>query len=261
MEHQKVDTQKSSGSSVLSVLLKIVLTLAAGAAILFGGSFVILVLMSADVFLPFAYIGGWVLPALLLPVIWLKRRKKYMKIWLIAAAVFLVVLGANFGLTRYDRSISINTSANDYAITAEDPFVFIVHKDNPVHDLTVEQLRGIYSGAITNWNEVGGANQKIKAYQSEPGSGNQTMMEHFMGETALMKAPSEMGYGYLYAWGEQVSAYRNKPASIGFCFAPYVQGNPDVKALSVDGIAPTQENLRNGSYPILAPDFVLKELE
>ena len=58
-----------------------------------------------------------------------------------------------------------------------DAFVFITHKDNPVDNLTIEEIQKIYSGQITNWKEVGGNDEKIRAYQREENSGSQTAME------------------------------------------------------------------------------------
>lgn len=79
----------------------------------------------------------------------------------------------------------------DFAYTAEpvagEGFVFVVNKDNPVTSLTVDQLRGIYSGQITNWREVGGEDAPIVAYQRNSDSGSQNYMRSFMGDTPLME--------------------------------------------------------------------------
>lgn len=60
-------------------------------------------------------------------------------------------------------------------------FVFFVHKDNPINSLTTEQIKGIYSGEITNWKEVGGNDEEIIPFQRDAGSGSQSMMLRFMG--------------------------------------------------------------------------------
>lgn len=250
---------KANPKATLKVLGKVLLTAAAAGVIYFAGAVLSVVFASEGVHPAFTYIAGYALLALLLPLIWLKSRKAYARIWLALAAVCVVAVGVNVGLVKYDESIRINTSSTEYIydVTAEDAFVFIVHKDNPVDGLTTEQLQGIFSGRITNWNEVGGENKKIKAYQCEADCANQTMMELFMGDVALMEPATEMGYGYLYAWEEMVSVYRNKPSAIGYCFTSYVRDNPDVKLLRVDGVAPTQENVRNGSYPIITPSSMI----
>jgi len=59
-----------------------------------------------------------------------------------------------------------------YTQIGTEAFVFFVHKDNPIDSLTVEQIKGIYSGEITNWSEVGGDDEKIVAFQRNEGSGS-----------------------------------------------------------------------------------------
>ena len=123
-------------------------------------------------------------------------------------------------------------------------FVFFVHEDNPIDSLTVEQVRGIYAGDYTNWAEVGGANRVINPITRLAGSGSQTAMEAFMGERKIArKSPLAIIGG-----------------SIGFSFRYYMDGivgNEAVKMLSLDGVYPSVENIRNGSYPIIAQFYAI----
>ena len=142
-----------------------------------------------------------------------------------------------------------------YTPIGYDAFVFFVHKDNPIDNLTTEQVQGIYSGEITNWSQIGGKDEKIAAYQRNEGSGSQSMLIRFMDGKEIMEAPTEMIDDLMVGIVERVSDYRSKPGSIGFSFRYYLEGiikNPDIKLLSIDGIAPTVENIKNGSYPITA---------
>ena len=75
---------------------------------------------------------------------------------------------------------------------AKEGFVFVVNAQNPVDLLTQEQLRGIYSGEITNWNQVGGDDLPITPYQRNTDSGSQNYMIEFMADTPLMDAPTEL---------------------------------------------------------------------
>ncbi len=148
----------------------------------------------------------------------------------------------------------------EYTQIGSEAFVFFVHKDNPIDSLTSEQIRSIYSGQITNWKDVGGANEPIAAYQRNQGSGSQSMLIRFMEDTPLMDPPSEMVNDWMIGIIEQVSDYRSKQGSIGFSFRYYVEGiiqNPDIKILRVDGIAPTVETIKNGSYPITTPLYAV----
>ncbi len=142
-----------------------------------------------------------------------------------------------------------------YTPIGKEAFVFFVHKDNPIDNLTTEQIKGIYSGQITNWKQVGGNNEPISAYQRNEGSGSQSMLIRFMDGTPIMEPDIEEINTLMDGIIEQVADYRNKDGAIGFSFRYYMEGiikNPDVKLLSVDGVAPTVENIQNGTYPITA---------
>ena len=147
-----------------------------------------------------------------------------------------------------------------YTPIGTEAFVFFVHKNNPIDNLTAEQIRGIYAGEITNWKQVGGKDEEIAAFQRNEGSGSQSMLERFMGDTPIMEAPTEMVTDLMSGIIEKVSNYRSKSNSIGFSFRYYVEGiiqNPDIKMLSVDGVAPTAENIKNGRYPIVTPIYAV----
>lgn len=141
-----------------------------------------------------------------------------------------------------------------YTPIGHEAFVFFVHKDNPINNLTTQQIKDIYSGKITNWKEVGGNDEEIVAYQRNEGSGSQSMLKRFMGDTPIMDAPSEQVNDMMAGIIEQVADYRSKTSSIGFSFRYYVEGiikNPDIKIISIDGIAPTVDNIKSETYPII----------
>ncbi len=145
-----------------------------------------------------------------------------------------------------------------------DAFVFITHKDNPVESLTVEQIKKIYTGEITNWKEVGGKDEKIRAFQREKNSGSQTAMENLVMGGADMIDPIEVkiivGMGELV---DAVAEYENETASLGYTYRYYIDTlykNDNIKTVAVNGIAPTDENIRNGSYPFTTNYYgVIKE--
>ena len=138
-------------------------------------------------------------------------------------------------------------------------FVFFVHKDNPIDSLTSEQIKKIYSGEITNWSEVGGNDEEIIAFQRDEGRGSQSMMIRFMGDTPLMEAETETISG-MGAVIEEVVDYQSRAGSIGYSFRYYIEGivqNPEVKMIAVDGVAPTADNVRNNTYPIITPVYAV----
>ena len=139
-------------------------------------------------------------------------------------------------------------------------FVFFVHKDNPITSLTTDDIRKIYAGEITNWSEVGGNDEEIVAFQRNEGSGSQSMLIRFMGDVPLTEPPTE---NKIYGMGkivETIATYKNLTTSIGFSFRYYLEGivcHPDIKMISIDGVAPTTENISNTTYPIIAPVYAV----
>ena len=148
-----------------------------------------------------------------------------------------------------DIAICVAPSAEQLAYAAEhgveleftpigrDAFVFLVNRNNPVDNLTLEQLKGIYAGKYRNWSQVGGDNTHIAVLQRNQGSGSQSALLNFMGDTPVKT-------DYFSFLGR----------SIGFSFRFYVEGiveNGAVKLLALDGVYPDTENIRNGSYPIV----------
>ena len=122
-------------------------------------------------------------------------------------------------------------------------FVFIVNKNNPVDNLTVEQVKGIYSGEIKKWSEVGGENRYIDALQRNAGSGSQTAMLSFMDGVQMKRSLTGL-FG----------------SAIGFSFRYYVEGiveNSDVKMLSLNGVYPSPENIADESYPLVSSFYAV----
>lgn len=153
-----------------------------------------------------------------------------------------------------------NGTTFEYTQIGSEAFVFFVHKDNPIESLTVEQIKGIYSGQITNWSEVGGANEAIVPFQRNAGSGSQSMLIRLMGDTPIIEPDMQTAVGGMGGIIEEVADYKNKSTSIGFSFRFYVEGmikNPDIKMIAIEGVAPTVENIKNGTYPIIAPVYAV----
>ena len=143
----------------------------------------------------------------------------------------------------------------EFTEIGKEGFVFFVNKDNPVESLTSDQIRGIYSGKITNWKEVGGKDEKILAFQRNEGSGSQSMLKRFMGDIEIMEPETEQVNDLMSGIIEEVADYKNYKNSIGFSFRYYLEtliANPNVKMLKIDGIEPTPENITNDTYPITA---------
>lgn len=162
------------------------------------------------------------------------------------------------------RDISRNekVSAKEKGVTLEtaplaiDALVFIVHPKNPVRNLTVDQVRKIYTGEITNWKEVGGVDHAITPYIRDADSGSQEKMETLVMKGLTMidgtRMPeiigSQMTSPYLQLEGDE---YGIGYTPFFYCTA-MVRDLMRVKMLSIDGIAPSKESLRNNKYPFVS---------
>ena len=139
-------------------------------------------------------------------------------------------------------------------------FVFFVNSRNPVEGLTVEQIQGIYTGQITNWNQVGGKNQPIRPFQRLKNSGSQSALLRLMGGLPLIDPEKEDRVGGMGGIIQQVASYRNYKNSIGFSFRFYASemaANDQIRLLALDGVFPTKESIRDGSYPISDSFFAI----
>lgn len=156
-----------------------------------------------------------------------------------------------FGLIccSLDDAVVKNFGIKLYPI-AREPLAIIVNKENPVSNLTLQQARGIFSGTITNWKEVGGKNQKIavitqlhcKEYTPN-WKGILDNADKFTKKRVDVTAQPEMA--------KTVSDYRQ---AIGHLEMTSVKESKDpVKILSIGGHLPTSENMEKGLYPLYAP--------
>ncbi len=137
-------------------------------------------------------------------------------------------------------------------IVAIDGIAVITHKDNTVDNLTSEQLTDIYTGKVTNWKDLGGADEAIVVLGREAGSGTRGAFEE------LLKVEDQCAYAQeLDTTGGVLAKVAATPGSIGYVSLDVVDDT--VKALSLDDVAPTEENIVAGSYKLSRP-FVMATL-
>jgi len=147
----------------------------------------------------------------------------------------------------------------EFIHVANNAFVFLVNEDNPVDNLTSEQVRDIYSGKIKNWKEVGGRDEAIVPLQRNHDSGSQTAMIEFMGETKLTSPITEYTIGGMGMLIEGiVKPFDGSQSAIGYSFLYFVNQMIDVdgiKLLAIDGVKPTNETIIDGTYPEISPYY------
>lgn len=134
-------------------------------------------------------------------------------------------------------------------VVAIDGIGIIVNTENPVADLTIEQIGMIYSGKIDNWKEVGGNDAPIVCIGREAASGTRDGFEEVTGTKDKCKYSQE-----LTSTGDVVQTISGNPNAIGY--ASVASANDMVKMVSVEGVSPTTETIQNGKYKIQR-NFVL----
>jgi len=137
----------------------------------------------------------------------------------------------------------------------KDAFVFIVNERNTVNNITLQQIRDIYSGRLTNWKAINGVDDPVIAFQRAENSGSQTTLQAIMRGEQLIRPMMEAEY-VISGMSEMVrsiaSKYYNYNSAIGYTFLFYLNnmaGSEGTKVLSINGIVPNSQNIQNGSYP------------
>lgn len=132
---------------------------------------------------------------------------------------------------------------------ALDGIAVIVNPENPVDDLTLEQIAKIYTGEISNWKDVGGNDAEIVLIGREAGSGTRDGFESITDTAEACRYRQE-----LTSTGDVITTVAQNPNAIGYASLAAVEDT--VKSLSVDGVQPSEDTVKDGSYAIQRP-FVL----
>ena len=155
----------------------------------------------------------------------------------------------DIGLSSRALKDDEKTSGLKETVLALDGIAVIVNPANPVSDLDVETIAKIYTGEITNWKEVGGNDAEIVLIGREAGSGTRDGFESITDTKDSCKYRQE-----LTSTGDVITTVSTNPDAIGYASLAALKDN--VKALTVGGIAPTEDTVKDGSYVIQRP-FVL----
>ena len=141
-----------------------------------------------------------------------------------------------------------------------DALVFIVNSDNPINNLTTENVQDIYQDKIKNWSEVGGDDIEIVSFQRPLNSGSQTL---FLSKVMKDKLPKEALKEYMpYGMDDLidvVSNYRNTDNAIGYSvyyYAKKMYGNDDIKIINIDGIEVNDGTIASNEYPFTNEFYV-----
>ena len=140
-------------------------------------------------------------------------------------------------------------------------FVFYTNVKNPVNGLSLKEIQDIYMDKITNWNQVGGDDAKIIAYQRPENSGSQTGMLSLVMKDKKIKEPKREEYIESMAGIiDAVANYDNSKDSIGYSYYYYattMYGNENIKFLAVDEVSPNHDTIKDESYPLITAYYIV----
>jgi phosphate transport system substrate-binding protein len=154
------------------------------------------------------------------------------------------------------RSLKDDEKAQGLTETAlaYDGIAVIVHPENPVTGLTLEQITKIYTGEITNWSEVGGNDAEIVLIGREAGSGTRDGFESITGTKDACQYRQE-----LTSTGDVITTISQNPDAVGYASLASVKES--VRAIAVDEILPTEETIKDGSYKIQRPFMLVTKTD
>ena len=149
------------------------------------------------------------------------------------------------GLASRDLKDEETSQGLTATVFALDGIAIIVNSENPVADLSLEQIAGLANGTITNWSEVGGSDAPVVLIGREAGSGTRDGFESITGTEDLCVYQNE-----LTSTGEVIANVASNPDAIGYASLSAVEGDATIKALTVGGVAASEETVLDGSYVI-----------
>ncbi len=155
----------------------------------------------------------------------------------------------DIGLSSRELKDEEKESGLESTVLALDGIAIVVNTENPIKDLAVEDIAKIYTGEITNWKEVGGNDAEIVVIGREAGSGTRDGFESITETEDLCKYRQE-----LTSTGDVITTVGSNPDAIGYASLASVQDT--VVALTVNGVAPSEDTIKDGTYVIQRP-FVL----
>ena len=152
----------------------------------------------------------------------------------------------DIGLSSRDLKDEEKSAGLTGTVLAYDGIAMIVNNDNPVSDLTLDQIASIYTGEITNWNEVGGKDAQIVLIGREAGSGTRDGFESITGTSEKCQYRQE-----LTSTGDVITTVSQNPDAIGYASLAAV--GDSVRTLKIGGVTPTEETVKSGDYVIQRP--------
>jgi len=171
-----------------------------------------------------------------------------------SADVILVARAPSADELALAETMGVDLEVKDVAL---DAFVFILNTANPVSNLSLDQIRGIYTGSYSNWQDVGGPNAPINAYQRDRNSGSQELMEALVMKGLKMVNAPEM---VLITMISIINKVELDPWSIGYTvyyYEEFMAMREAIKLCGVNGIPPNYDTIFHRRYELTAPVYAV----
>ncbi len=136
----------------------------------------------------------------------------------------------------------------------KEAFVFFTNAKNPIASLTIEQVRGIYSGKITNWKQVGGEDLEIQVFMRNGNSGSASALYKLMGDLPMVEPQKDFVFDLMSGIVQAASDYENHRGAIGFSFRYYVTdivSENGIRFIPIEGVEPTIDSVTDETYPLV----------
>ncbi len=146
------------------------------------------------------------------------------------------------------RSLKDTETGLTATTLALDGIAVIVNENNPVQDLTRDQLAGLFTGVIDNWSVLGGEDLAVSCIGREAGSGTRDGFESVTGTADACKLSQE-----LTATGAVIAAVAANQNAVGYASLSAVEGQKGIRVLKIDGVECTEQTVLDGTYPIQRP--------
>lgn len=170
---------------------------------------------------------------------------------------------ADIGMVSREIKEEEKSDVLEVITIAYDGIAIVLNPANGVTNLTAQNVKDIFEGTVTNWSEVGGANQDIIVVTREDGSGTRGAFEELLGlqKEIDSKKVSSISQGALVAEGNGTikATVASKEGAIGFVSLGFI--DETVKAISIDGVAPTVDTVKGGEYSISRPLLIMTNKE
>lgn len=170
---------------------------------------------------------------------------------------------ADIGMVSREIKEEEKSDALEVTTIAYDGIAVVLNPMNGITDLTAQNVKDIFEGTITNWSEVGGADQDIIVVTREDGSGTRGAFEELLGLQKEIdgKKVSSISQGALVAEGNGTikATVASKEGAIGFVSLGFI--DETVKAISIDGVVPTVDTVKGGQYSISRPLLIMTNKE